>query len=210
MSLTSWAPAGRGRAGPPRGSGQPASHEPGCAATAPEQTPFVCERAVGASGTQAPEPALPASPRRDPRLGRGRAGCAGGSAAPSNGTGTGGLRQPTGSPGIRGRLWDGGGSDRCPLPASVPPGRPRRSGRRDASPDQPHGGTPGQGWGSRWGRLGRNVPGQAGKERQPRAQPQSSALALAWGPVRAARGSRSPQPHIGCNECSELSPHWVQ
>lgn len=67
MSLA-WHPAGCSGAGPPRGSGQPASHEPG---RAPEQTPFVWQRAVGASGTQAPEPALPPPPRRDPRPGKG-------------------------------------------------------------------------------------------------------------------------------------------
>lgn len=67
MSLA-WHPAGCSRAGPPRGSGQPASHEPG---RAPEQTPFVWGRVVGASGTQAPEPALPPPPRRDPGPGKG-------------------------------------------------------------------------------------------------------------------------------------------
>lgn len=83
-----------------------------------------------------------------------------------------------------------GGAIAAPLPTTVPLTWPRRSRRRDASPAQPHGGTPGQGWRSRWGRLGRNVPGQAGKERQPRAQPPCSALAR--GLKRGAAGAPSP------------------
>lgn len=148
------------------------------------------KRVVGASSTQAPEPALPPSPRRDPA--RGRAGVGGRERSP------GGYVSPRAAQECGVAVgWREGGAITVPLPTTVPPSRPRRIRRRDASSAQPHGGTPGQGWGSRCGRLGRNVPGQAGKERQPRAQPQRSALAR--GPVGAARGGTKPP-----------APRWVQ
>lgn len=210
MSLA-WHPAGRGRAGPPRGSGQPASHEPGRAATAPEQTPFVWDRAVGASGTAAPEPAVPASPRSDPRRGRGRAGLswAGREAARHSRS----ERGPRGCVSPRAAQESGlpvgwRASHRCPPAHHGVPGpaqkdpparyRPPSAPRRDPRP----------GLGSRWGRLGRNVPGQAARRgsrgRRRGARP--------WPGARWQRrgAARSPQPHTGCSECSVLSPHRVQ
>lgn len=203
-------PAGRGRAGPPRGSGQPASHEPGRAATAAEQTPFVWDRVVGASGSEASEPALPPSPRRDPRLGKGPCRAGPGRAG---GSGHGrteravGLRQPASSPGIRAGCGMQGERSLPPCPPRRP--RPGPGGPTGAMPAplSPTAGPPGRA-GEPVGPAGQERAGAGGKQRQPRAQAQSSALALARGEQRGA--ARSPQPRTGCNECSVLSPHWVQ
>lgn len=192
-------PAGRGRAGPPRGSGQPASHEPGRAATAAEQTPFVWDRVVGASGSEASEPALPPSPRRDPRLGKGpcRAGPgrAGGSAARQHRTGR-GVTSAREQPRNPGWLWDAGRAIAAPLPTTAPPTRPRRTHGRDASPAQPHGGTPRQGWGA----GGAGWAGTCRGRREAEAAAGAGAeLGPGPGPGGAARGSTKPP-----------APHWVQ
>lgn len=130
-----WHPAGCNRAGPPRGSGQPASHEPG---------PLPNKHSL--SGRELPEPAAPGlgSQQCHHRPGVTRAsqgavpGRAGGSAAQPDGTSA--HEQPRNA----GWLWDGGGSNHCPPahhgaldPAQEePPARcqPGSAPRRDPRP----------------------------------------------------------------------------
>lgn len=205
MSLA-WHPAGCSGAGPPRGSGQPASHEPG---RAPEQTLFVWGRVVGANGTQAPEPALPPPPRRDPRPGQGP--CRGGrEAARHNRT----ERGPWGYVNPRAAqesgvavAWRGEQSlppsqPRCPRPSpGGPAGAMPARLSPTAGPPARAGGAGGAGWaGTCRGRRGRR--GSRGRSRSARPWPGAR-----WGQRGAPRG---PQPHNGCNECSVLSPHWFK
>lgn len=157
------------------------------------------------SGRKSLEPALPPSPRRDPRLDRGRAGRAGGSATPPNGTAR-GFRQPTGSPGTLGCGWRG--KRALPLPSTVPRAGPGGAAGAVPAPLSPAAGPPGRagaaggaGWaGTCRGRRGRR--GSRGRRRRARPWPGAR-----WGQRGAARG---PQPHTGCEGRSGLSPRWVQ
>lgn len=160
------------------------------------------KRVVGASSTQAPEAALPPSPRRDPA--RGRAGVGGRERGTAERSAARAATSAHEQPRNAGWLWDGGRGEQSlvPCPPRCPRPGPGGSAGAMPAPLSPTAGPPARaggagaaGWaGTCRGRRGRR--GSRGQSRSARPWPWHGAR---WGQRGAAR---SPQPHAGCNQCS--------